>query len=416
MTTASSTSLQGAKLTLAQRWLFKALTRFKQGSLTLHDGDATFVFGNPDSSGPHATAQIHNRKVYREMLTGGALAAAEGYVVGFWDTPDLTQVVRVFAANLNTTSTLNQTLGMLSRPVLRLGHWINRNDRQGSRRNIRAHYDLGNDLFEAFLDPSMMYSSAIYPRPEASLEEAQTYRLDRICRKLKLRPEDHLLEIGTGWGGLAIHAARQYGCRVTTTTISDEQFQYARARIQEAGLEDRITLLKQDYRDLTGRFDKIVSIEMIEAVGHGFLPSYFDVLSTRLKDDGAVLLQCITIPDQRYHQYLKSVDFIRKYIFPGGHLPSVSVLLENLKRHTDMQMVHLEDITDHYARTLYDWHKRFIAAKQRLQTLGYDDQFYRLWRYYFAYCEGGFTERAIATHQLMFAKSGNRQTWTHGIE
>ncbi|GGX61018.1 SAM-dependent methyltransferase [Saccharospirillum salsuginis] len=416
MTTASPTSFQSAKLTTAQRLLFKALNRFQHGSLTLHDGDATFVFGNPDGPGPHASAQVHTKQVYREMLTGGALAAAECYVAGFWDTSDLTQVVRVFAANVNTTSKLNRTLGTLTRPLLRLSHWLNRNDRNGSRRNIRAHYDLGNDLFETFLDESMMYSSAIYPRADASLEEAQTYRLDRICQKLALGPEDHLLEIGTGWGGLAIHAARHYGCRVTTTTISEEQFHYARERIHEAGLDDRITLLKEDYRDLTGRYDKIVSIEMIEAVGHDYLPSYFNMLSDRLADNGSVLLQCITMPDQRYDQYRKSVDFIRKYIFPGGHLPSVSVLMDNLKRHTDMQLVHLEDITDHYARTLNDWHQRFNAAKQQLQAQGYDETFIRLWRYYFAYCEGGFTERAIATHQLMFAKSGNQQTWTPVIE
>ncbi|MCH8530223.1 MAG: cyclopropane-fatty-acyl-phospholipid synthase family protein [Saccharospirillum sp.] len=415
MTIASPAQNSVGSQTLTQRLLIKALNRFRHGSLTLHDGDNTFVFGDINSEGPHGVAYIRNRRVYREMLAGGALAAAECYVAGYWDSPDLTAVVRVFAINIETTSSLNRTLGTISKPILRFAHWLNRNDKAGSRKNIRAHYDIGNDLFETFLDDSMMYSSAIYPTQDASLEQAQRYRLDRICQKLNLKPGEHLLEIGTGWGGLAIHAAKHYGCKVTTTTISDEQFAYSQARVEREGLGDRITLLKQDYRDLTGRYDKLVSIEMIEAVGHDFLPSYFRVLSERLKDDGVALLQCITMPDQRYSSYLKSVDFIRKYIFPGGHLPSISVLLDNMRKHTDMQMVHLEDITEHYATTLRDWHHRFFQARDQITDLGYDDTFFRLWRYYFSYCEGGFAERAIATNQVIFAKNGNRQQW-HNFE
>lgn len=411
MTTATPTRFDGTQGPLAQRLLFKALNRFHTGSLTLHDQSGTYVFGNPDQDGPHASVHIHNTRTYREMLTGGALAAAECYVAGFWDSADLATVVRVFAVNLDTTSTLNKTLGRVTKPLLRLAHWLNRNDKTGSRKNIRAHYDLGNELFEAFLDDSMMYSSAIYPAPDSTLEEAQRHRLDRVCQKLDLKPGDHLLEIGTGWGGMAIHAAQHYGCQVTTTTISDEQHDYTRKRIDELGLADQVTLLKQDYRDLTGRYNKLVSIEMIEAVGHDYLPSYFKVLSERLTDDGAALIQCITMPDQRYREYRSSVDFIRKYIFPGGHLPSLSILMDNMKHHTDLQMVHLEDMTEHYARTLKDWHHRFVEARDQILALGYDDTFYRLWRYYFAYCEGGFTERAIGTHQVMFAKDKNRQAW-----
>ncbi|MEX2320262.1 MAG: cyclopropane-fatty-acyl-phospholipid synthase family protein, partial [Saccharospirillum sp.] len=303
MTTATPTRFDGTQGPLAQRLLFKALSRFHTGSLTLHDDSGTYVFGNPDQDGPHASVQIHNTRTYREMLTGGALAAAECYVAGFWDTSDLATVVRVFAVNLDTTSTLNKALGLITKPILRLAHWFNRNDKAGSRKNISAHYDLGNDLFEAFLDDSMMYSSAIYPSANATLEEAQRHRLDRICQKLDLKPGDHLLEIGTGWGGMAIHAAQHYGCKVTTTTISNEQFDYTRQRIEQLGLAEQITLLKQDYRDLTGQYNKLVSIEMIEAVGHDYLPSYFRVLSERLTDDGAALIQCITMPDQRYQQY-----------------------------------------------------------------------------------------------------------------
>lgn len=411
MTTASPTQTTKRSGTLSRRLLFKALDQFSTGSLTLEDADGTRVFGQADSPGPHARVRIHNPRVYPEMLTGGALAAAECYVAGFWDTPDLTAVVRVFAANLETTTGLNRLIGQATQPLLRLAHWLNRNDKAGSRRNIRAHYDLGNDLFEAFLDPSMMYSSAFFPERDTPLEEAQRFRLDRICQKLDLNADDHLLEIGTGWGGLAIHAAREYGCRVTTTTISDEQYDYARARIDAAGLSERITLLKQDYRELDGQYDKLVSIEMIEAVGHDYLPSYFRVLSERLNDEGVALLQCITLPDQRYDRYRKTVDFIRKYIFPGGHLPSLSVLQDNLKRHTDLQTLHLEDMTEHYALTLKEWHRRFVQARDQILAQGYDESFYRLWRYYFSYCEGGFAERAINTHQVVFAKTGHRRLW-----
>ncbi|PTY36390.1 cyclopropane-fatty-acyl-phospholipid synthase [Saccharospirillum sp. MSK14-1] len=409
--TIASTQSTSRSATLSRRLLFKALSRFTQGSLTLEDSEGRQVFGRLDSAGPHAHVRIHNTRVYREMLTGGDLAAAECYVAGFWDTPDLTAVVRVFAANLDTTGGLNKTLGRLTKPLLRFAHWLNRNDKAGSRRNIQAHYDLGNDLFETFLDPSMMYSSAFYPDETTSLEDAQRFRLDRICQKLALTADDNLLEIGTGWGGLAIHAAQHYGCRVTTTTISDEQFDYAAKRIKAAGLDDRIQLLKQDYRDLEGQYSKLVSIEMIEAVGHDYLPSYFRVLSERLDDEGVALLQCITLPDQRYDRYRKSVDFIRKYIFPGGHLPSLSVLQDNLKRHTDLQTLHLEDMTEHYALTLNEWHRRFLHARDELLALGYDDSFQRLWRYYFSYCEGGFAERAINTHQVVFAKAGHRRLW-----
>lgn len=409
--TIASTQSTPRSATLSRRLLFKALSRFTQGSLTLEDSEGRQVFGRLDSPGPHASVHIHNNGVYREMLTGGDLAAAECYVAGFWDTPDLTAVVRVFAANLDTTKGLNRTLGHLTKPLLRFAHWINRNDKAGSRRNIRAHYDLGNELFETFLDPSMMYSSAFYPSADTSLQNAQQFRLERICQKLALNKDDHLLEIGTGWGGLAIYAAQHYGCRVTTTTISDQQYDYAAQRIQAAGLEDRIRLLKQDYRDLDGQYSKLVSIEMIEAVGHNYLPSYFRVLSQRLQDDGVALLQCITLPDQRYDRYRKNVDFIRKYIFPGGHLPSLSVLQDNLKRHTDLQTVHLEDMTEHYALTLKEWQRRFVQARDEITAQGYDDRFQRLWRYYFAYCEGGFAERAINTHQLVFAKAGHRRLW-----
>lgn len=410
MTTANT--VQTDRQSLAVRTAIKMLGHLTNGTLTVHIGNETKVFGNPDSDGPHAIATVHDTAVFSQLLTGGTVAAAEAYMDGLWDSPDITKVVQLFAVNLSHSMT---RYGFLQKPtqwILRLAHWLNSNNKTGSKKNIRAHYDLGNDLFESFLDDSMMYSAAIYPNEQATLAEAQDYRLHRICRKLDLQPSDHLLEIGTGWGSMAIHAAKHYGCRVTTTTISDEQFALAKARIEKEGLSDRITLLKEDYRDLSGHYDKVVSIEMIEAVGHKFLPGYFKKINSLLKDHGSALLQCITIPDNRYHEYKNSVDFIRKYIFPGGHLPSISLINRHIAEQTDMTVTHFEDITEHYARTLRDWHHKFVDNYGQLPADKYDRRFYRMWRYYLAYCEGGFKERAIGTHQIMFAKAGNRQNWT----
>lgn len=408
MTTANTTSSRES-YSLGWKAASNVLQHLSKGSLTLHFKEQSETFGNPDSSGPHAEATVHDGRVFREMLTGGALAAAESYVEGDWDSPDLTKVVQVFAANVDDE--VNPIMQQIRASAQKVAHWLNRNTLNGSRRNIQAHYDLGNDLFRSFLDDSMMYSSAIYPNEEASLEEAQQYRLQRICKKLHLGPDNHLLEIGTGWGAMAIYAAKHFGCKVTTTTISDEQYALAKERIEQEGLTDRITLLKKDYRLLEGQYDRFVSIEMIEAVGHEFLPGYFKKINELLTDDGIALLQCITMPDQRYRSYRKSVDFIRKYIFPGGHLPSISMITRHIAEHTHMTVNHFEDITQHYARTLKDWHDRFVAGYPSLPHDTYDRQFFRLWRYYFAYCEGGFRERAIGTSQVVFSKAQARQNW-----
>lgn len=388
----------------------RVLQHIKNGSLTLSYEEQTETFGSVKSNGPHAEVVVHSSDVFREMMTGGSVAAAETYMKGLWDTPDLTTVVRLFAANLDDDPD-HKRFTRLSRVAMNAAHWLNRNTLRGSKKNIEAHYDLGNDLFESFLDKSMMYSSAIYPTPESTLEEAQEYRLNRICEKLKLSPENHLLEIGTGWGSMAIHAAKHFGCKVTTTTISEEQFDYAHARVKAEGLENKITLLKQDYRLLEGQFDRVVSIEMIEAVGHKFLPGYFKKINDLLTDDGIALLQSITMVDQRYDDYKGSVDFIRKYIFPGGHLPSISEINNQIAKQTDMTVTHFEDITSHYARTLRDWHERFIEGYAKLPHERYNRQFYRMWRYYLAYCEGGFMERAIGTSQVVFSKPKTQQEW-----
>lgn len=410
MTTANTTSSRQS-FNLSWKAASNLLKHLRTGSLTINYHEQRQTFGQPDSAGPHAEATVHNGRVFRDMLTGGALAAAESYVEGDWDTPDLTKVVQVFAANV--TDEPNPVFRRLKSVIQKTAHWLNRNTLKGSRRNIKAHYDLGNDLFSSFLDDSMMYSSAIYPTESATLEDAQEYRLQRVCEKLHLGPDNHLLEIGTGWGSMAIYAAKHYGCRVTTTTISDEQYQHTLQRIREENLEQRITLLKCDYRLLEGSYDRFVSLEMIEAVGHQFLPGYFSKINELLSEDGIALLQCITMPDQRYRSYRNTVDFIRKYIFPGGHLPSISMITQHIAKQTDMTVNHFEDITQHYARTLQDWHERFLKAYPSLPHHKYDRQFFRMWRYYFAYCEGGFRERAIGTSQIVFSKSGARKDWNY---
>jgi cyclopropane-fatty-acyl-phospholipid synthase len=409
MTTArSETSTANSSTTW--RLATSLLRHLKIGDLELHFNGEQRNFGG-EIKGPRAVVIVHDDRLFRTMLTGGSLAAAESYVEGWWDTPDLTQVVELFAANLESEKGRYQWLQKPKQSLLNVAHWLNRNTLSGSRKNIQAHYDLGNDLFSSFLDNSMMYSAAIFPTDESSLEQAQQYRLQRICEKLNLNENNHLLEIGTGWGSLAIYAAENFGCRVTTTTISDEQHSYVAQRLEEKNLTDKVTLLKQDYRLLEGQFDRLVSIEMIEAVGQRFLSGYFQKIDQLLTDDGIALLQSITIPEQRYNRYKNSVDFIRKYIFPGGHLPSLSLISEQIGANTSMTISNVEDLTLHYAQTLKEWHKRFVKNFTELNSAQYSNQFYRLWRYYLAYCEGGFRQRAIGTSQIVFCKRNARNLW-----
>jgi cyclopropane-fatty-acyl-phospholipid synthase len=292
----------------------------------------------------------------------------------------------------------------LAIPIRKITHLANKNSTTGSKKNIAAHYDLGNKLYTRFLDDSMMYSAAIYPNKDTTLAEAQTVKLKAICDKLQLVPEDHLIEIGTGWGGLAIFAAKHYGCKVTTTTISEEQYQYAQDLVNKEGLQDQITLLKEDYRSLEGKYDKLVSIEMIEAVGKEYLPTFFKKCSSLLKDQGLMVLQAITINDHRFDSYSKSVDFIQKHIFPGGFLPSQLLINQHLRKHTNLMIRDLHDIGLDYAQTLRDWHNKLLENKEPLAKDGYDERFMNMWRYYFSYCEGGFLERTISTVQLVISK------------
>ena len=388
---------------LLRRGVLRQLSQLKSGHLVVIENGERLMFGD-SGAGLVGEVQIHDTSVWGMIASNGSIGAGEAFIHGYWSSPDLTKVIRVLVSNMDVLDAMEGGLARLGRPLIRGLHWINRNTRKGSQKNIAAHYDLGNDMFEQFLDPTMMYSAAQFLTADDTLEQAQLNKLQRICQKLDLKPTDHLLEIGTGWGSMALYAAQHYGCKVTTTTLSKEQFDYTQARIEALGLQEQVTLLLEDYRDLTGQYDKLVSIEMIEAVGHHFLPSYFKQCSQLLKPHGLMLLQAITIRDQRYEQAKSSVDFIQRYIFPGGALPSVQKMLEIVGKDTDMNLMHMEDFGLHYAKTLRLWHENFRRAHGRLTELGYDDYFLRLWEFYLCYCEGGFLERSIGTAQLLLAK------------
>ncbi|WP_420890911.1 class I SAM-dependent methyltransferase [Marinobacter suaedae] len=395
---------------MARKLVVQQFERLAHGRLLVKDVDGeNLTFGDGDSRYPAAELLVHDSSTWRDLLTGGSVGAAEAFVAGDWSSPDLVALLRFFTRNIDRMNAFEDRYSWVTKPALKGLHWLNRNTKEGSRKNISAHYDLGNDLFEMFLDPSMMYSSAIYPNDESSLDEAATHKLDTICRKLDLKPTDHVIEIGTGWGGFAIHAAKHYGCHVTTTTISSEQLELARTRVKEEGLEEQITLLFDDYRDLEGKFDKLVSIEMIEAVGPQFLDSYISQINQLLKPDGLALIQAITMPEQRYQRALKNVDFIQRCIFPGSFIPSFGAILDSVRSRSNLVMTHAEDIGFHYARTLSDWCKRFMAQGDKVEKLGYDLAFRRLWQFYFAYCEAGFSERAIGVSQLLLAKPENKR-------
>ena len=394
---------------LARSFMWKVLGKLQVGSLTLREGDEAKVFGSTsEGSAPHAEVHVHDTDLYRRILTGGSIAAGETFIEGMWSSPDLTEVTRAFSANMAMLEAMSDKQNWLARLALKLSHWARRNTSTRSRENISAHYDLGNDFFSLFLDPSMMYSSAVFPSASADLASASQHKLKLICEDLELKAEDHLVEIGTGWGGMAIFAAEHYGCRVTTTTISRQQYDYTLEAVAQKGLEDQVTVLFEDYRDLQGQFDKLVSIEMIEAVGHQFYDTYFQKISHLLKPHGKAVIQAITITEQRYEQARDSVDFIKRYIFPGGCLPSLTVVSDALSRVTDMQMSNLRDIGRDYADTLKVWHASFLNKLDEVRAMGFDDRFIRMWRYYLSYCEGGFRERIIGTHQITLTKPGYR--------
>lgn len=390
-----------------ERWARRALkTRLREltrGQVVLVDGDRSETFGK-EGTGPSATLQVLDPSFYRAVVLRGTLGAAEAYMDGSWRSDDLTSLVRILAQNLGAWSRVDGRLARIFRSSAQLVHELRRNTRGGSRRNIEAHYDLGNEFFELFLDPTLTYSSGIFEREDASMEEASLAKYDRVCRKLGLGPKDHVLEIGTGWGGFALHAARKYGCRVTTTTISKEQHALASQRVAEAGLGHRIEIRSDDYRDLDGSYDKLVSIEMIEAVGHRQFDTFFRVCGDRLRPDGSMLIQAILTPDWNFESSKRSVDFIKRYIFPGGQLPSLGAIAVSIGRMSDLRLTHLEDLSPHYATTLARWRAKMFENLDSMRDLGLSERFLKMWEFYLCYCEGGFREHKVGVAQLLFEK------------
>ncbi len=394
--------------------LYSKLSAITEGHLEFEEAfikghSHTVSFGNAGDA-LKAKIRVLNPDAYPKMLFGGSVGAGESYFLNEWDSPDLTAMIRVLLRNREVLESIDHGLSAIRTPAQKLYHGLRRNTLQGARKNIEAHYDLGNDFFELFLDPSFLYSSAIFKGPETTLEEAQIEKIDRICQKLELKSGDHLIEIGTGWGAFAIHAAKNYGCRVTTTTISKNQFEMTRKRIAAEKLDDRIQLLYQDYRKLEGNYDKLVSIEMIEAVGLDHLDEFIGKCSSLLRHDGMALIQAITIREETYEAAKGSVDFIQRYIFPGSGICSIGSIQGSIARTSDLSLIHLEDFGTHYARTLSEWAKRLRENHASMISRGYSEELYRMWQFYFSYCEGGFLERSIGVSQLLFAKPRSLHT------
>lgn len=403
-------AVDAAAPTALDAWLrqrvLRSLAPLRHGELVLEDAWGRQRLGVADGAHP-VHVRVADPRFYRALALGASVAAGEAYGDGLWHSDDPVALVRLLLRNRDLLDAMESGSARPASAALRAWHALRGNTRAGARRNIAAHYDLGNDFFGLFLSPDLMYSSALWAGDD-TLESASTRKLDAVCRKLGLREGLRVVEVGTGWGGLALHAARHYGCHVTTTTISREQHALASERVAEAGLQDRVTVLLRDYRDLEGRFDRVVSIEMIEAIGARYQEAYFGKLAALLEDDGLALVQAITIEDHRYEQALRSVDFIKRHIFPGSFIPSVHGMLGASARAGDLQLVHLEDFGLSYARTLNAWRSRFLAARDQARGLGYDERFLRLWDFYLAYCEGGFLERSIGVSHLLFARPGAR--------
>jgi cyclopropane-fatty-acyl-phospholipid synthase len=397
------------------KWLsLRTLGRLRHGRLELVCPEGTCT--SPGSTAePDATIVVHDERFFSRALWQGEIGMGESYAAGEWSSPDLVAVARFALRNIRALDRHHRFSALLSRWHKRALHALRDNSLRGSRGNIAYHYDLRNAFFRVFLDPTMAYSCAYFESPEESLEQAQLAKYERICRKLLLEPGDHLLEIGTGWGGLALYAAQLYGCRVTTTTISREQHDYARELFRGAGAAGtRIELLGEDYRKLRGRYDKLVSVEMFEAVGHERYDEFFGICDRLLRPDGAMLLQTITVPDQRFDDYLESTDWIQTYIFPGSELSSVGAIVQSVARATQLTLHHAEEIGQHYARTLHLWRERFLGSLAEVRAMGFDERFIRTWDYYLAICEASFLERNTGNLQLLMARNGARKPLFRG--
>jgi cyclopropane-fatty-acyl-phospholipid synthase len=390
---------------LAKRLLFKLLSGLRRGELTIIDGSVRSIFGAKSDQFPlEATITVHHPRFYSSVVFGGSIGASEAFMAGQWSTDDLTTVVRITILNREVFEGMEKGLARLTAPLHMFIHLLRGNTKKGSRLNIAAHYDLGNDFYKLFLDETLTYSCNIFECQDSTLKEASLAKYHRICQKLDLSSQDHVIEIGSGWGAFAIYAAQNYGCRITTTTISAAQHDLAKERIDEAGVAHRVELLLEDYRDLKGKYDKLVSIEMIEAVGHQYFNTFFRSCSNLLKENGMMLLQAITMTDQVFERHKRNVDFIKRYIFPGSCIPSITALSRSIARASDLKLVHLEDITPHYARTLRTWRERFFANIDKVRDLGLPETFIRMWDYYLSYCEAGFAERYLGDVQMLLTK------------
>ena len=381
------------------------LNKLEKGRLIIREGRQEYSFGEQVSEDEFSvTITVNSPRFYGDLAYGGSIGAGEAWMQGYWDCDNLVNLVRLMVRNRGILDEMEGPLTFLARPLRKLSHLVNRNTRKGARRNIAAHYDLGNEFFALWLDASMMYSCAIFEPEDISLAQAQYLRLQTVCQRLDLQAGDHLVEIGSGWGALAIHAARHYGCTVTTVTISEKQFELAKQKIEDAGLAGQINILLKDYRDLDGHYDKLVSLEMIEAIGFEQYDGYFAKCSDLLKPGGRMLIQAITIEDERLDEYRKNVDFIQRYIFPGSCLPSEREMRASIARVSGMSVTRVDDIGLHYATTLRHWRKNFFAKIDHVRNLGYPETFIRMWEYYLCYCEGGFLEQSISNVHLVAEK------------
>ncbi|WP_369038882.1 class I SAM-dependent methyltransferase [Stenotrophomonas maltophilia] len=387
--------------------LLAQLAPLRGGRLCVRDACGEVLLGDA-ATDLQATVTIDDPAFYRKVAAQGSVGAGESYIHGDWQCDDLVALVRLLVRNRDLLDGMEGGPARAAGWLLRGWNRLRRNSREGSRRNIAAHYDLGNDFFALFLSPDLMYSSALFAADDEPLEAASRRKLERICQQLQLQPGDHVVEIGSGWGGFALHAAQHHGCHVTTTTLSAEQHALASQRVRDAGLQDRVTVLMQDYRDLQGQFDKLVSIEMIEAIGAEYLDTYMATLQRLLAPDGLALLQAITIEDHRYEQARRSVDYIKRFVFPGSFIPSLTAILSAKTRASDLQLLAQHDFGASYALTLHAWRQRFLAQLPAVRAQGFDDRFCRLWEFYLAYCEGGFLERSIGVSHLLLARPGYR--------
>lgn len=390
---------------LFRKQLLNSFNKIKIGKINVLERNNNYSFGDKNSD-LKVNVEIFNSNFYYLVGKNGLIGATEAYTLGYWNSDDKVKLIQIIFRNKELMNSIDTLIAIIMKPFDSIIHRFRSNTLIGSKKNILAHYDLSNDFYKLWLDKTMTYSCGFFSSNNTSMEDASKEKLDRLCRKLNLNENDNVLEIGTGWGSFAIHAAKNYGCKITTTTISDNQYNFVKSIIEKENLTKKINLIKIDYRKLSGKYDKIVSIEMIEAVGFNFVQTYFKKVSSLLKETGQFAMQGITYNDQNFDSYIKSVDFIQKYIFPGSCLISINHISEVIKKHTDLSISHLEDITIHYAKTLKIWRNNFLEKKKEIISLGFSEEFINLWEFYLTYCEAGFLERNIGDFQFVFSKSG----------